>query len=63
MKALANYITQEPDELIMQCIAITRAALNTDEAGFRETLLYVVLDKQLALAKALGALDDNDLNT
>lgn len=26
----------------MQCLAITRAALNTDESGFRETLLYVV---------------------
>lgn len=62
MKALANYITKEPDELIMQCLAITRAALNTDEAGFREALLYAVFDKQISLAKILGALDDNDLS-
>ncbi|WP_392558309.1 hypothetical protein [Orbus mooreae] len=61
MKNLADYITQAPDELIMQCIAMTRAAINTDEAGFRETLLYAVFDKQINLAKILGALDDNDL--
>lgn len=61
MKDLASYITQEPDELIMQCIAMTRAALNTDDAGFRETLLYAVFDKQIILAKVLGALNDNDL--
>ncbi|OTQ34643.1 hypothetical protein [Gilliamella apis] len=61
MKDLASYITQEPDELIMQCIAMTRAALNTDDAGFRETLLYAVFDKQIILAEVLGALNDNDL--
>lgn len=61
MKDLASYITQESDELIMQCIAMTRAALNTDDAGFRETLLYAVFDKQIILAKVLGALNDNDL--
>ncbi|WP_392562165.1 hypothetical protein RHO12_01365 [Orbus sturtevantii] len=61
MKDLADYLTKSPDELIMQCIAITRAALNTNDTGFRETLLYAVFDKQINLAIALGALDDNDL--
>lgn len=61
MKDLAGYITQAPDELIMQCIAITRAALNTEDAGFRETLLYVAFDKQLQLAKALGTINENVL--
>lgn len=61
MKDLASYITQEPDELIMQCIAMTRVALNTDDAGFREILLHAVFDKQIILAKVLGALNDNDL--
>lgn len=60
MKALANYIIQKPDELIMQGLTITRAALNTNEVNFRETLLYVLFDKQLALTKASGALGNDD---
>ena len=62
MKDLANYITNEPNELIMQCIATTRAAIDTTDAGFRETLLYVLFDRQIQLAKSLGALDEFDIN-
>ncbi|WP_392560370.1 hypothetical protein [Orbus mooreae] len=62
MKDLANYITHEPNELIMQCIATTRSAIDTTDAGFRETLLYVLIDRQLQLALALGALDEHDLH-
>lgn len=56
MKDLANYITKEPDELIIQCIAMTKAALNTEDISCREALLYALIDKQIILAKVLEAL-------
>lgn len=62
MKDLSSYISQVPDELIMQCIATTRAAIDTNDTSFRETLLYVLIDRQLQLAIALGALDEHDMN-
>ncbi|GAA5107542.1 hypothetical protein GCM10023211_08770 [Orbus sasakiae] len=62
MKDLSTYLTTQPEELIIQCIAITRAALNTEDASDRESLLYVLIDKQSSLAKILGALSDEDFN-
>lgn len=60
MKDLSNYLTTEPEELIMQCIAITRAILSIHDMGYRESLLYVLIDRQFSLAKALGVLSDDD---
>lgn len=62
MKDLSTYLTTAPEELIMQCIALSRAALDTEDAGYRESLLYVLIDKQFNLAKVLGALSNEDFS-
>lgn len=54
------YLTNNPDDLSEQWVALTWAAIDCDDTMYREGLLFALIDRQIWLAKSLDALSEKD---